>query len=362
MVVSIQLLRALASYMVAFGHMPAELLPGPFSMLRGAIGVDLFFVISGFIMAKSAYGLPQGVSDAKRFFSKRVIRIFPTYIFMTLLIVLAVFLSAGRLPDWEFVFRSLTLVPMNNNQGEFLYPYIPAAWTLSFEMFFYACIAILICAKRYSVGALSLLLGVLVFIGYVIPIENAPLATMTASINIEFLMGVWIFELHRRLDRKSFARLGYICGAIGLTTVLLVKSGIAQGASSIYQGLAIQLNGMTVDRWLIWGVPVALFFIGALLLENRLKENRFARRLSLLGDSSYSLYLSHYFLIQVTASLMALTGPLDLLVLLPILVVMPILFFKYVEQPIIQSLTARLNRPNTMTADLPLVTALSRSR
>src|SRR5262245_22543122 len=150
MIVTIQILRGFAAYLVVFSHIP-ELLPGPLSYLRGGIGVDIFFVISGFIMFMLAVGQEQGVASAKRFFVIRLIRIFPIYIIINLIVYFSSYFIHDITPDPGHFAQSLILIPQTDEHGILVPPYIHAAWTLSFEMFFYIVVTLLILIKKFNV-------------------------------------------------------------------------------------------------------------------------------------------------------------------------------------------------------------------
>src|ERR1700730_5914930 len=154
MIFNIQSLRALAALSVAYFHTD-------FGGIRfGSFGVDVFFVISGFIMAQICQ------TDSSHFFLRRLVRIVPLYWALTLLIFgLAKFAPwlVYRAPaDWADLARSLFFVPYQNKSG-LVQPELFLGWTLNYEMFFYVnvALALLIVPPRFAAGlAAALIIGI----------------------------------------------------------------------------------------------------------------------------------------------------------------------------------------------------------
>jgi exopolysaccharide production protein ExoZ len=342
MLISVQFLRAFAALSVAFSHFPTESLPGPLIYLQGAIGVDLFFVISGYIIGMAAFSTKtegQGPRASWRFFVRRLIRIYPTYILINLIVRGFDYRFHAALPDLPFL-TSLSLYPLADSSGNLIYTYIPAAWTLSFEMFFYTCIAVLMWAGIVGFRSITALLGGIVVIGYFLPPPtNAALATMISSINLEFLMGLWILYAQRQLAPKTFQRWGYLALAIGLPLFFYVRTTTTSPSEGVYQGMNVEVARFILERWFGWGVPSALVFWGVLTLEAKLQ---WARRLTIVGDASFSLYLMHYFLFRLFSHYVPQTNSFYLVGLTLTVVMIPILFFKWVEHPMIEFLKSKL--------------------
>ena len=149
----IQALRGFAAALVVVLHATGQ----PFGMeaskpwvwMRGHAGVDIFFVISGFVMAISATG--QGRPTAGEFLRRRILRIVPLYWIFTLVMlakILAVKVHPGLGRDVVhlqtpigYVLASLFFIPYRNSQGD-IAPVLAVGWTLSFEMLFYLLFAL----------------------------------------------------------------------------------------------------------------------------------------------------------------------------------------------------------------------------
>lgn len=246
----VQHLRAIAACAVVLLHATiADSSAGIFRI--GSAGVDLFFVVSGFIMAHVATG-----DDWRRFLGRRAWRIYPLWWCVFLAMLPAAFL-AGKIGPGDLL-RNLTLLPLP------IGPMVPTiGWTLLFEMGFYIA-----CALAMRVGAaIPLALFVAAFALDVPFVGNA--------LVLEFLMGV---AIARVLGKPRLPLL-----AVGLGLVLLA---IAPTPTAWYEA-AIWTNPM-LGRAIAWGVPCALIVWGVVGLEDRLPRGG-----TLLGDASYSIYLAH---------------------------------------------------------------------
>jgi exopolysaccharide production protein ExoZ len=284
--ISIQYLRAAAALAVVWCHAYLELekitavqIPDWFN---GRSGVDLFFVISGFIIWITTHD--SGPSTLS-FWYRRLIRILPLYWLCTLgmvvLLVVAPTLFDRPHLDLGHVIRSLLFIPHEDplQPGE-VYPLLQVGWTLNFEMFFYAVFGFcLLLQPAYRVLATVLLFGGLATIGTVLRSDHPILATYTDPLLLEFMAGVaigYIFTSRWRPD----AAFGY---------------GLMMLAVLAYIGLNQGLTVEPIDwRVLCWGVPAALLIMGFTTVE-RASGVAKVPLLNLLGDASYAIYLSHPF-------------------------------------------------------------------
>ncbi len=117
---------------------------------NGAAGVDIFFVISGFVMVISAHRLQGQAGAACQFAVARLRRIVPLYWVCSAVkigtIIAAPSLGKATLSA-SFVVASLLFLPAHDDTGRFA-PVLPVAWTLSFEMLFYALFALALALRR----------------------------------------------------------------------------------------------------------------------------------------------------------------------------------------------------------------------
>lgn len=292
---NIQIARFWAALVVVFSHVQHEAYQGlehlvdrgarP-SWFDGAVGVDVFFVISGLIMVLSSQKL-QGPAGMVEFVKRRVTRIVPLYWIFTLLMVLAFTLTPGTLAHheggvWQLV-SSLLFIPSRDSMGG-IQPVLALGWTLNYEMLFYAIFALaLLLPKRSSVWAVVAVIVALTLIGLAVPRDGwAPLVFWTDPIMIEFVLGILLAQAVLRGR------------AIGLPTALLliVVAILLLSATS----RLMLLN--TPWRWLVAGGPALLIVAGA-ALGPQAGDQPLSRLMRFLGDSSYALYLSHPFTINL---------------------------------------------------------------
>jgi len=289
----IQYLRALAALAVVLFH-AAERSGHAFAI--GAAGVDVFFVISGFIMWVIAERRP--VSPG-RFLADRIRRIVPVYWLATG--VMAAGALAGLFPNLVLtaghVAASLFFVPMRSPSSGELWPLLVQGWTLNYEMFFYAVFAAcLLLPARLRLGTVAGLFGLLAAAGLAVNSDNAVFVTYTRPIILEFVAGMAIGRLWLagRVPGRAMA--------IGLIGASL--AGFA----------AIGIFRLPFDEWTCGPLAAALV-CGTAALERRASMAQL-KLPALLGAASYSIYLWHTFAISVVARAGAAAGLPPLLVLI----------------------------------------------
>lgn len=270
---SIQYLRALAAVAVVAHH-----------SLHGvsrnflAAGVDLFFVISGFIM----YSV--GSREAVRtFLKRRIVRVVPLYWFATLLVAT---ISVGLHPDkagpqfGQELMLSLLFVPHYSLfNPTVIEPLLWLGWTLNYEMFFYALFAVGMATGRL-LPCITLSLCGLVLAGLLRGSASPLWITYTDPLLLEFLAGIYLGRFADRLGRWSVA---------------LLPIGLA----------GFWIFGLSdAPRILAWGVPALAVVAGALSIERlgRLPEIRWLKH---WGDASYSIYLFQGFGLFIGAAIPA---------------------------------------------------------
>ena len=293
--ISIQLLRALAAGLVLVGHAlhdsnfiaaktgQAEL---PQHFMDFGFGVDIFFVISGFIMLYTTAGKFGTPGAMRQFLIRRLQRIAPLYWLMTTALIVGAFIAPKLLnvpiEGWRTIVESYLFIPGLRANGE-VRPILALGWTLNYEMFFYVLFAgcLLFPLKR----GLLLLTGFFVcFVaaGVLFQMPTTALTFWSDSIIFEFLFGVGIALLFRNKIRLSgpAAIAIFIAGA-----VLAVCLGPLWGVSHV------------LPRFVTAGIPAALIVFAA-ACGPRMSASRVVAPLVLIGDASYSLYLSHPFVIR----------------------------------------------------------------
>lgn len=280
-VLNIQMLRALAALAVVLYHLGPHYqhAGGSLDFLIAAAqwgfwGVDIFFVISGFVISHTVFSRPRDLASTVRFFRHRLSRIFLGYWPFALL---ALFVFPLHSPEGLLkvsIFKSLTLT-----SADLSLLAVPVAWSLSYELYFYGLFGLLfLCSntliKRVLLGMFLFLLVRTLFV----PVDYASnLYFWVSAYMLEFFYGVLIYLLQ-----------GFLCNRrLILPVGMLVITGVVLGVS----------NSLEHDlRVLYFGISAATTVILALQLEvNRIFVA--PGWLVSLGDSSYALYLSHLFII-----------------------------------------------------------------
>ena len=226
----------------------------------GAAGVDLFFVISGFIMANLASERTAG-----EFARDRVLRIYPLWWIAALPWLLFV------QQDSFYVLSTLTLWPVYGD-AHYL-PMLRVGWTLCLEMLFYAGVTLAI-ATRPALAVIAyaaLLVGALTTSSVLLDFMGSPMI-------LEFLMGILVARLPRRRIFGLFI-------LVGVALIPLSSTVVGDLVSSLDPEWALQ-------RAFQWGLPAALILWGALSLERVFESSLFDGAVT-IGDASYSIYLFH---------------------------------------------------------------------
>ena len=271
---SIQILRAAAALSVVLFH-AAQWSHLDFAV--GAAGVDVFFVVSGFVLWTACEASPP---TPKAFLLARARRILPLYWIVTLAVA-ALALAAPAalpivLPEGRHLLLSLLLLPHADPAGG-PFPLLPTGWTLTYEAFFYGVMALALAGPRDR--RLQIVSGLLLAASLLGFAYHGWYTLLANPLLLEFLAGV---GLARLWARGRFERLPKAAGPGLIAAGLVILA-------------ACQLSGLRDDflRPFVWGPPAALIVAGALKLEadGRIGSGRLTRVLVTEGDASYSLYL-----------------------------------------------------------------------
>jgi exopolysaccharide production protein ExoZ len=338
--VSIQWLRAIAALMIVLHHANhhANLLRSsanqPETELLGFagwwFGIHIFFVVSGFIMVHTTHDF-GGTGAFGKFLWRRLVRVVPLYWIMTTIMVAALILepnaidlTADRL---AYVIKSYLFIPVLRAAGD-MRPLVGQGWTLTYEMFFYAAFALAtLLPRRLGIGALTAVFVVLVVVGRRLDVSTPVLYTWTDGLLLEFLMGVTLALAYE----KGFRIPGWAAVAVVIAGTIMI------------------IVGLPGPSFVSAGVPAALIFGGA-VLGPRLSDTRWTRWLTVIGDASYSLYLTHTLLVRPlrllwTAGLGAgLPVWLFIVLVVVVSVVLAIASYRFVERPLTSYLQRRFAR------------------
>lgn len=289
MIVGLQMLRGAAATLVVLFHLQAAAVGEGFSpgilaaFVGGEAGVDVFFVLSGFVIFRAAEGRPDW--SAAAFLRQRFWRIVPPYwaaLALTLAALAALGVLRGDWSDWPSFGRiavSTALLPLPDQV-------MAVAWTLTVEGLFY----LLFAATFFRFGAggaiAALILWAVVTQGVKFSQVSLPAAfgLILYSGMIEFLYG-GLIALGIRANWKAGAQLAVLAGALGLGAVVSGLIPLDWGrewvaglpSAALVYGFAA--GGWRMPNWaLVW------------------------------GEASYLLYLLHLLVFSVVGTLLKMAG------------------------------------------------------
>ncbi len=254
---SIHYLRGIAALLVAIFHSFSNahfMIPDVHNVYWMRGGVDIFFVISGFVMVQSTQD--KNITP-REFVWNRIKRIVPLYWIASLAMITQ---FDGH---WEFKLLSLIFIPAINPGNGLMQPLLEPGWTLNYEMFFYLVFSLtLLVSQNWRILTVALCFSAMVASGIVFD-GGEVFQFYTRPILLEFVLGMVI--AHYRLKFPGWTIL------VGLLAMMIL----------------IQLP---VDRLWSFGIPAAIIVGGALGMEEELPK---LRVFDLLGSASYSIYLFH---------------------------------------------------------------------
>lgn len=295
-----------ATEMQRIGGMPAG---WPSQAL--AAGVDVFFVLSGFLMVRTT----KPGASASDFLRRRAERILPMYWLLTVSLAVPLLLKPSlseRSIDLATILSSLVFLPSYLGPNTLQTTVIPVGWTLVYEAFFYALFAAGIALKVGSRGVIA----VIVVLALLHPLTTGFYAQQyTSPLLLEFALGALIADLQPPTNRHS---------AVGLAVV-----GLFLLLIGAHYGLTTQFRPLACGP----GAAATVYACTAIGWPHQ-------RILALLGDASYSVYLFHLYPMKYIGLKVLHSTNLLLLVILGI--VGGVLLYLLVERPL-QRLVKRWN-------------------
>lgn len=245
-------------------------------------GVDLFFVISGFVMIHASAPLFGQPGAALVFLRRRLARIVPLYWLATTLFLLTLGLARheihGDIGGPFYVAASYLFIPMARPDGV-MQPAYGLGWTLNYEMFFYLCLTPLLFLRRQvAVAGLALGFCGLVVVGQIAGFDNQQFGYWANPIILEFVAGMLLALLW--------------AGGLRLPGAVRIGLAVAGLAALHFSGAAAEW------RVLAYGLPALALVAAAVLGRQTAEPNRAENWLVRLGDASYAMYLIHPFVIR----------------------------------------------------------------
>ena len=334
MILSIQYLRFIAALMVVIFHATQSLhrdfgsdaIP---SFPQGARGVDIFFVISGFIIVHVSQNATYG---GREFLYRRFSRVAPPY-YLASAVMLAVAITAPQVLKstsltLPHTVASLLFIPWDNPTTAGTFPLLQVGWTLNAEMQFYAIFSLVFFLPIfYRTIAASCIILSIVLIGLTWTSENSTLSAWTDTILLEFILGMTLAITWRNGFIGGGAVLGW--SIVGVGSILLL--GLPAGSDGLGKPF----------RFLISGVPAAIIIAGLLIVE-KARPIREVTLLRLLGDASYALYIWHFFVLGAVRVFWRYTDfqgiANDIIFICSVVVIsvsMSVFFYLWLERPLV---------------------------
>lgn len=335
---NIQGLRGIAVLLVVFTHLffiekkyGGELSIIPEFVLFGFSGVDLFFIISGFVMVTVTRGKLGSPIAALKFIYHRIVRIYPVYWIYSILVLIVFLLK----PSWVNsaqgnqvdIISSLLLLPQNS------LPLINVGWSLIHEMYFYwfFTLIVLLLSETFLPLTLAGWGGILVFSHFFNEPDNLYLKLALHPLTLEFIGGCFIAIFYYNYEIRQNHK---VLLAIAIISFMLLiagheaKSFISEDYSSAWWW-----------RVLTFGIPSLLIVHSVVHLENQ--GYILPKWLIAIGDASYSIYLSHVLMLSALGriwTVFASNGVIDNILAAPVLIALVLGFgllsYHKIEKPI----------------------------
>lgn len=335
---AIQGLRAVAALMVVWSHAVYSLVEKAgwstshlaLADFVGGAGVKVFFAISGFVMIQSSAQKFGQVGAPAHFLKRRLVRIVPLYWLATAVYLAKMLLTGDNVVAIQVV-KSLLFIPYENDAGS-MHPVYGLGWTLNYEMYFYMFFSISLIYKRIlGLVFLGLALSSAVLLGSLIEAGaaksfGAPVFFWTRPIILYFMVGMSVGLAKDRIAKASWLP------AIDFVVLCCLLFLVIGGAIGLF---SIGLNSLPLGL-LSAGLLVSICCM-QVVGSNDSHARRWARR---LGDASYSIYLTHSFLVGPLARVHAAIGSnlQTVFIVLGLISasVVGLLSFRYIEQPTIR--------------------------
>jgi exopolysaccharide production protein ExoZ len=345
---SIQYLRGVAALLIVAFHLFVQLnrlgyASQPPYVLN--VGVDIFFVISGFVIWYTTFQKNIGVVE---FLKLRIIRIVPLYwlitsFYLAVLLVRPNWMRTAQFELYHIIASYLFIPAADPVLPNLMWPVIVQGWTLNYEMFFYLLfgfvLALVVRARAGSI--IAMLICIASLHGFVHP-PNSIIGFYTSSIILEFAFGV-------------------ILGYVYTNGVLVPRlhSSLILCAGIIVLVFEITRAAPDLLRVIKFGAPAFLVVAGAVFYERADKVIRVSL-LELLGDASYSIYLSHGAILSALAQLWLAcrlpptSEPIYFVIFslgaITIAISFGIGLYHFVERPLLRKLSIRFKRRDQVTA------------
>jgi peptidoglycan/LPS O-acetylase OafA/YrhL len=282
---SIQILRAVAALSVVYVHCTTA---GDYKFpSAGAFGVDIFFVISGFIIA---YMISR---NTKNFLIKRIIRVWPLYLLATVAMTLTVILFPDLVHSTTVsvsgFIKSILFIPGPENRGQ---PVLGQGWTLNYEIFFYISMGLCLLFvknKKYIAIVCAAALGLFIIVLNMINSNNYILNYYRRGLFPEFIGGILLYYIYSFLCDREYRKMKII------NLALLTAAGVCGYGYMVFSEITgFQITG---NRNINLGIPAFIMVTSIVFMEKEIPDNKLVKFIVLLGEASYAMYLFHYHIV-----------------------------------------------------------------
>lgn len=281
----VQVVRGVAALLVLFFHTTGKLIVDyqsdlPIFSLTGEFGfagVDLFFVLSGFIIVWITWPDIGHPSKAPHFLLRRFLRVAPIFWIVWLASGAMYFMLGSQFfrcrPDVSIFQQTLDALFLLAPSKHCI---VPQAWTLTWELMFYLVFAVFLCLPRvllpFLLAAWAGVIAAAIAFGFdsIMPLQ---------AFCLHFILGCFV----GLLTRVGPIPMPWITALVGVAMWI---------AASWYQIAGGAVDNSPLLRFLVFGIPSAVLLYGVASLDVR-NSARYAAPLKLLGDASYVLYLTH---------------------------------------------------------------------
>ncbi|MDC9529387.1 acyltransferase [Pseudoalteromonas sp. Angola-7] len=249
----------------------------------GAIGVDIFFILSGFIIFYTS----RNSFDVILYLKKRAVRIYPIWfiaiLFMT---VLALLPGSSAVFDLEHIFYSSLLIPHIYDGA--IVPFLKVGWTLNYEIIFYLLFApTLYFSSSKRLEIITVMIVCLSIISHFLSENIGVIRLLQNPILFEFLIGGWLAKLYLTGFNIS-KKLMYLVSTFGL----------------LWLGLYFFTPYIWEYNSLISRAPIALSIFIVSIFYTPIRNIKIKKSFVYLGDASYSIYLFHMFPIMILSGVL----------------------------------------------------------
>ncbi|WP_321948525.1 acyltransferase [Paraburkholderia sp. J10-1] len=316
---SLTVLRAVAATTVIFFHIMS-----PTGHTFGEFGVDIFFVISGFVIALV---LDNPELTAQRFLADRIARIVPLYWVLTFGVFVGALIAPELLnsttADLGNLLKSLFFIPYRKESGQ-IFPMLFVGWTLNYEMLFYAVTAVsLIVMRRHRLLLTSALLLAIFCAAKASHSHGVFAAFYTNQRMFEFPLGILAYQLWKFGVRIKLPLAG--CMAI-----------------AAYAWMAwINWHDLSNAPLLYYGLPAFVLIASTLSLESATGSGWVTRAAIFIGNASYAIYLSHPYCVEAARKLLPdaidgfdATAPLGVALTMIVATAMGAALYQFVDWPL----------------------------